>query len=159
LHPDKTRIVYCKDDDRQGNYPDIKFDFLGFTFRPRSVKDKKGKIFTGFTPAVSNKAKKAMRQSIRKWRMHLMPDKSITDLARKFNPVIRGWLNYYSCFYKSELTPVLRHINRALVRWVRWKYKKFARHQRRARLWLGKVARREPNLFAHWQLGIFPAAG
>ncbi|NHM26742.1 group II intron reverse transcriptase/maturase [Desulfofundulus sp. TPOSR] len=159
LHPEKTRIVYCKDDDRRGDYPETKFDFLGYTFRPRRSKNKHGKYFINFTPAVSNKAKKAMRQTIRGWRMHLKPDKTLEDLSRMFNPIIRGWVNYYGRFYKSELYSVLRHMNRALVRWVQRKYRKFARHKRRAEHWLGKIARRDPKLFVHWQMGIYPAAG
>jgi len=159
LHPEKTRIIYCKDDDRKGDYPEISFDFLGYTFRPRKSKNWKGKHFINFTPAVSNKAKKAMRQTIRGWRMHLKPDKEIEDLSRMFNPVIRGWINYYGRFYKSELYPVLVHMDKALTIWARRKYKKLNQHQRRATYWLGGIARREPKLFAHWQMGIKPAAG
>jgi RNA-directed DNA polymerase len=158
LHPDKTRIVYCKDDDRRENYPETKFDFLGYTFRPRRSKNKHGKHFINFTPAVSNKACKAMRQVIRQWRFHLKPDIELIDLARMFNPVLRGWINYYGCFYKSELYSVLRHMNRALVYWARRKYKKLTRHRRRAENWLGKIAKREPQLFAHWRMGILPTA-
>lgn len=159
LHPDKTRIVYCKDDDRRGNYPEIKFDFLGYTFRPRRSKNRYGKYFVNFTPAVSNKSCKAMRQVIRGWRIHLKPDKELIDISRMFNPVIRGWINYYGCFYKSGLFPVLRKLNRAIIHWARRKYKRLARHRRRAEYWLGGIARREPQLFAHWQMGILPTAG
>ena len=159
LHPAKTRIVYCKDDDRRGNYPEIKFDFLGYTFRPRRSKNKYEKYFINFTPAVSNKAKKSMRRAIRGWHMHLKPDRTIEDLARMFNPILRGWVNYYGRFYKSEMYPVLVHMNQALTRWVRRKYKKLQNHQRRATHWLGRISRREPKLFVHWQMGIFPAAG
>jgi RNA-directed DNA polymerase len=159
LHQTKTRIVYCKDDDRRGNFPDTTFDFLGYTFRPRRSKNKYGKFFINFTPAVSDKAKKAMRQTIHDWRMHLKPDKTIEDISRMFNPILRGWVNYYGRFYKSELYSVLKHMNRALIRWARRKYKKLARHQRQANHWLGKIARREPKLFIHWQMGIFPGAG
>ncbi len=158
LHPSKTRIVYCKDDDRRGDYPETAFDFLGYTFRPRRSKNRYGKVFINFTPAVSNQAKKAMCQTIRAWRMQLKSDKTLEDLTRMFNPVIRGWVNYYGRFYKSELYPVLRHMNRALVRWVQRKHKKL-RHQRRATRWLGKIAGREPGLFTHWQMEIRPAAG
>ena len=119
LHPTKTRIVYCKGDDRRGDYPETKFDFLGYTFRPRRSKNRYGKLFINFTPAVSNKARKAMRQTIHNWRMHLKPDKALEDLARMFNPVIRGWINYYGRFYKSELYSVLKHMDRALVRLMR----------------------------------------
>jgi RNA-directed DNA polymerase len=158
LHPDKTRIVYCKDDDRRGNHPVTKFDFLGYTFRPRRSKNKYGKHFINFTPAVSNKACKAIRQAIRQWRIHLKPEKELIDLSNMFNPIIRGWINYYGYFYKSGLYPVLRHINRALIHWARRKYKKLERHKKRAENWLGRVAKREPQLFAHWKLGILPTA-
>ena len=158
LHPTKTRIVYCKDDDRRGEYPETKFDFLGYTFRPRRSKNRWGKYFINFTPAVSNKAKTAMQRTIHDWRMHLKPDKTLEDLSRMFNPIIRGWVNYYGRFYKSELYSVLRHLNRALVHWVRRKYKKLNRHKRRAYAWLGRIARREPQLFVHWQMGILPGA-
>jgi RNA-directed DNA polymerase len=159
LHADKTRIIYCKDDDRTGDHPEISFDFLGYTFRPRRSKNRYGKFFINFTPAVSNKACKAMRQSIRGWRMHLKPDKEITDLSRMFNAVIRGWVNYYGHFYKSQLYSVLRHLNRALTLWARRKYKKLARSKKRAERWLGKLARNCPHLFVHWQMGILPTAG
>ena len=91
--------------------------------------------------------------------MHLKPDKSIEDLSHMFNPIIRGWIQYYGRFYKSRLYRVLRHLNAALVHWARRKYKKLARHRRRAEHWLGRLARRQPKLFAHWQMGILPAAG
>ena len=159
LHPDKTKIVYCKDDDRTENYPIVKFDFLGFTFRPRRSKSRYGKYFINFTPAVSDKAKKAMRQTVRGWRIHLKPDKTLEDISNMFNPVIRGWLNYYGRFYKSEMYPVLRHVDQALIRWARRKHKKLHNHQRRATHWIGRVARREPKLFTHWQMGIYPSAG
>lgn len=159
LNPTKTRIVYCKDDERRGDHPETKFDFLGYTFRARKSKNKYGKYFINFTPAVSNRASKAMQQTIHGWRMHLKPDKTLEDLSRMFNPVIRGWINYYGHLYKSELYSVLKHMNRALVRWVQRKYKKYEIHKRRATDWLGKIARREQKLFVHWQMGIYPGAG
>jgi RNA-directed DNA polymerase len=105
MHPGKTQIVYCKDDDRNGDYPVIKFDFLGYTFRPRRSKNKFGKHFINFTPAVSNIAQKAMRQKIHDWRMHLKPDKDLEDLSMMFDPVIQGWMNYYGHFYRSAMFP------------------------------------------------------
>jgi RNA-directed DNA polymerase len=158
LHPHKTRIVYCKDDDRKGTHEEIKFDFLGYTFRPRRSKNRFGKHFVNFTPAVSNKAMKAMRKEIRNWRMHLKPDKELMDLSNVFNPKVRGWINYYGRFYKSALYPVLRHMNNALIYWARRKHKKLQRHSKRAENWLGKIAKREPKLFTHWQMGILPTA-
>ena len=160
LHPDKTRIVYCKDDDRRGEFQEIKFDFLGYTFRPRRSKNLHGEFFINFTPAVSNKACKAMRQTIRHWYLNLKPDKGLSDIARMFNPVLRGWINYYGRFYKSALYPVLKHMNRALINWARRKYKRLSTHRRRAEYWLGKIAKRDSRLFVHWwMMGIKPAAG
>ncbi len=159
LHPTKTRIVYCKDDNRQGAYPETKFDFLGYTFRPRMSKNKYGKYFVNFIPAVSNMAKKAMQQEIRGWRIHLKSDKMLEDLSHMFNPILRGWVNYYGLFYKSEMYCVLKHMNRVLLRWAQRKYKRFAGHQRKASLWLGKIARMNSNLFIHWQMGIFSWTG
>jgi RNA-directed DNA polymerase len=99
-----------------------------------------------------------MRQTIRQWRLQLKPDKTLEDLSRMFNPVVRGWIQYYGRFYKSALYPVLRHMNRALILWAQRKYKKLSRHRRRAEHWLGGIARREPQLFAHWQMGVVLAA-
>ncbi len=153
LHPEKTKIVYCKDDDRRGSYPNEKFDFLGYTFRPRRSKNWKGKYFINFTPAVSDKAARAIRARIRGWKLHLRSDKSIDDLSRMFNPIIRGWLQYYGRYYRSALYPILRPLDRSLARWASRKYKKLRRHRRRASHWIRRISRRDPGLFAHWQMG------
>ena len=79
LHPEKTKIVYCKDSFRKGDYPSKRFDFLGYTFRSRLAKDRYGKFFVSFLPAVSNEAAKSMRRTISGWRIHRMTDKSIKD--------------------------------------------------------------------------------
>lgn len=158
LHPQKTRVVYCKDDDRRGTYPDHSFDFLGYTFRPRRSKNRWGKFFISFTPAVSNAAAKAMRRTLRSWALPNRSDKSLEDLARMFNPVVQGWINYFASFYKSALYPTLRHLDLVLARWAARKYKKLRRHLRRARHWLARVAQTRPGLFAHWKL-VQPTAG
>ena len=159
LHPEKTKIVYCKDDLRRGDHPVTSFDFLGYTFRPRRSKSRNGKYFINFSPAVSNKAGKAMREKARRWKMHLRSDKSLEDLSRMFSPIIRGWINYYGRFYKSALYPTLRQLNRTLVRWATRKFKRLRRHRRRAEYWLGRIAKRQPWLFPHWQMGVKPTAG
>ena len=159
MHPEKTKIVYCKDDDRQGSYPHEKFDFLGYSFRARRSKNRWGKYFINFSPAVSNQAATKMRREMRRWRLHLRSNKALDDLARMWNPVLRGWINYYGRFYKSALHPVFHHLNRTLIRWASRKYKRLRGHQRQAEYWLGGVARREPRMFAHWQLlGLKPTA-
>ena len=152
LHPKKTQIVYCKDEDRPLSYSNEKFDFLGYTFRPRRSKNRWGKYFVNFSPAISNKAAKRLRDEAKSWRWHLRSDKSLEDLARMFNSVIRGWINYYGRFYKSALYPTLRCLDRRLVRWARRKFKRLKGHRRRAEQWLRGVAHRQPGLFAHWRL-------
>ena len=118
LHPLKTKIVYCKDEDRRGNYSDQKFDFLGYTFRPRGSKNRRGKIFVNFTPAISNRAAKAIRDEIRGWRLQIRSDLSIEDLSRMYNPIIRGWLQYYGRFCRSVVHLAIRQLDRMLARWA-----------------------------------------
>jgi RNA-directed DNA polymerase len=118
LHPEKTKIVYCKDDDRRGTYPNEQFDFLGYTCRPRRSKNWKGKFFINFSPAVADKAGKAMRAEMRSWQLHLRSDKSIEDLSRMFNLQVRGWLQYYGRYYRSALYPIMRQLDRSLARWA-----------------------------------------
>lgn len=158
LHPEKTKIVYCKDDDRRGNYPETSFDFLGYTFRPRRSKNRWGKYFINFTPAISNKAAKAIRRRSRDWNWPLRSDKQLEDLALMFNPIIQGWINYYGCYYKSALYPTLQCLERRLIMWATRKYKRLRNHRRRAAQWLNRIARKQPYLFAHWRL-LYTAAG
>jgi RNA-directed DNA polymerase len=153
LHPEKTKIVYCRDDDRRGTYAHEKFDFLGYTFRPRRSKNRAGKHFINFSPAVSDKAVKKMRTEIRSWNLPLRSDKSIEDLSRMFNPIIRGWLQYYGRYYRSALYPPMRQLNRSLARWAYRKYKKLRGHLRRATHWVARISRRDSKLWAHWQMG------
>lgn len=152
LHPDKTKVVYCKDTNRKGGYPICRFDFLGYTFRPRRAKWQGETYGLSFLPAASPKALKAIRQAIRGWSFQTRSDKELDDLARMFNPYIRGWINYYSHFYRSELYPTLRRIDVHLVRWVRRKFKRLRHQPKGARLWLARVIGASPMLFAHWPL-------
>ena len=160
LHPTKTCIVYCKDDDRPGKYEHVRFDFLGYTFQPRRAKNRWGKFFVSFLPAISTKAAKKIRKTIREWRMaSTRNNQRLEDLARLVNPAVRGWMNYYGRFYRSRCVQVLRHLNEALAAWARWKYKRLKRRERASMHWLGRIARREPNLFVLWQLGVIPEVG
>ena len=156
LNEQKTRIVYCKDDDRRGSHEHTSFDFLGYTFRPRLSRSRFGKHFLNFSPAVSGEAKTRMRREMRRWRVACRSDKTLTDLALMFNLQLQGWINYYGRFYKSMLYPVLRHFNDTLVRWAMRKYKRLRRHKSRARRFIADVARRQPGLFAHWRWGLRP---
>ncbi len=124
LHPEKTKIVYCKDDDRKQAYPRTRFDFLGYQFRARRSKNRYGKHFINFTPAISSKAGKAIRQEMRRWKLHFRSDKSLEDLAWMFNSKIQGWINDYGRYYKSAMYPTLRNLDRRLAQWATRKYKR-----------------------------------
>ena len=152
LHPEKTKIVYCKDADRTGTYENIQFDFLGYTFRPRRSKNRFGKHFINFTPAISNKAIIRIKSVMREWKVQNRSDKSLEDLAYMFYKQIQGWINYYSHFYKSALNPLFQHFDERLSWWATRKFKKLRGHKARAREWLREIAQREPNLFPHWKL-------
>jgi RNA-directed DNA polymerase len=152
LNLDKTQIVYCKDSKRKGSHERERFDFLGYTFRPRSSRDRKGAMFVNFSPAVSDEAAKKIRRTIRRWRLHLWSGTHLTQIARAINPIVHGWIDYYGKFYPSMLAPSLRSIDKYLVRWAMRKYKRLTRRYMRAWEFLDGVAAREPNLFAHWQI-------
>jgi RNA-directed DNA polymerase len=153
LHPDKTLIVYCKDANRKGSFEHEQFTFLGYTFRPRLAKNKRGQFFVSFLPAMSDDAGKAIRQEIRRWRLNEHSDKSLGDLASFVNPIVRGWCTYYGRFYKSRVYRSLGRINDYLVRWARRKFKRLRTSVRRAWRWLRGVQRRSPELLAHWAFG------
>ena len=157
LNLQKTKIVYCKDSNRGGDYPDQKFDFLGYTFRPREAKDRKGRYFVGFNPAISNKATKSIYDTMRQWNLHRRTDKSLDELAQMINPVIKGWINYYGHFRKSALYRTFQPLNNTLVRWACRKYKSLRRYCHKGRLWLHGVMHRQSKLFAHWQLSQIKA--
>ena len=160
LHPEKTRIVYCKDSIRKGGYEHISFDFLGYAFRPRKARSRNGRKFIGFLPAISRKAAKAIRQTIREWRIvSTWNNRTLEHLAKLIDPAVRGWLNYYGRYYRSECVRVLHHVNKVLARWAMRKYKRLKRRKTAAVHWLGRLARREPNLLYLWKAGIRPAAG
>lgn len=149
-HPDKTRLVYCKDSNRTGSAEHERFDFLGYTFRPRLAKSRHGSFFVSFCPAISAGAAKRIRREIKRWRLHLWCDQSLNDVARDINPVVRGWIDYYGRFYRHELYRVLRGIDAYLARWGQRKYKRLRSRPDRARWLLARVRGRDRQLFAHW---------
>ena len=152
LHPGKTKIVYCKDDNRARDYPRTKFDLLGFTFRSRLVKSRSGKFFVGFSPAISAKVAKAIRQEVRSWALQRRTGMALHDLAEAYNPAIRGWVNYYGAFHKSALGPTLHQIDRKLAWWAQSRFKRLRGRKRQATRWLRRIARQESDLFVHWSL-------
>jgi len=152
LHPQKTKIVYCKDTNRKGKYPTVAFDFLGYRFQPRLAVWRGGLFGVSYLPAASPKALKAFRRRVRNWGLQRRSDKGLIDLARMFNRRIEGWIGYFRCFYKSALYPTLRLIDAHLHRWVMRKFKRFRQRPRQARLWLARIAKSTPGLLAHWSL-------
>lgn len=158
LHPDKTKIVYCKDKDRKQEYENTEFDFLGYTFKRVFIKDKLGRLYWNFLPSASIKAGKGFRERIVSLRLHMRSGSKIDMIAEDINPMVRGWLNYFRKFNPSSSS--VRHamycLNRRLIKWVMCKYKKLRGRPRRAEFWLRKVAERQPRLFAHWALGFLP---
>lgn len=152
LNLEKTKIVYCKDSNRQLEYDNISFDFLGYTFKPRSSRNKQGKIFLNFLPAMSDKAQKAIRKEIRSWKLQLKSDKNIMDISIIYDSKFQGWINYYGHFYKSKVVNICVYFNKCLVKWTRRKYKKI-NSNKKAKEWLKQISKREPNLFAHWKMG------
>ena len=155
MHPTKTKIVYCKDAKRTGTHEHTKFTFLGYEFRGRYAKNRKtGHLFANFTAAVSPAALTAMRQKARRLNYRNRTDLSLQDIALKLNPILRGWIEYYGRFQRSALHPLLRYIDKSLVAWARRKYKRFRTSKTRAGIFMSKVFRKCPQLFAHWKLGM-----
>ena len=155
LHPTKTKVVYCKDANRRGKYPNVQFDFLGFCFRPRQVQRHRDKVlFCGFTPAVSSAAMKAMRETIRDLNIRRQTQLSLQDIARIINPLLRGWIEYYGHYSPSTLSSVLHYVNLTLVAWAARKFKRLNRSKLQAAQFLDRVAQAQRGLFVHWELGM-----
>lgn len=152
LHPQKTKIVYCRDYRRQGKHPEVKFEFLGYSFQPRSTKSKTGKsMFLGFDCAISISSRKRIADKLGELAVEKMSFKSIVGIAQHLNPMIRGWINYYGKFRISMLHKVFRLLHQRLVRWARKRYKRYKTSLKRGFQWLKRVQEQYPTLFYHWQ--------
>lgn len=158
IHPEKTRIVYCRSDKNTERHEHESFDFLGYTFRRRLVKSKYGNFFNAFTPAVSKEASQKFRDRIREIRRN-NKIVSIEKLAEEMNPVIRGWANYFSKFCSREAIKVLNYVNLSLIKWCRKKYKRIRGSKGKAYRYLARLAKSKSDLFYHWKIGIRPTIG
>jgi len=155
LHPEKTKLVYCRDYRRQGNYPVVKFDFLGYSFQPRTTKSRKtGKLFLGYDCAISISSKKRIADKMEELNIEGLTYKSIVGVAQFLNPYIRGWVNYYGKFRKSAMNSIFQWLNKRLIRWARKRYKRYKTSIRRAYQWFTRVREQFPGLFYHWQIGL-----
>ena len=158
MHPTKTKIVYCKDGKRKGRYPNVTLDFLGYQFRPRVVRSSRnGELFCSFTPSVSPSSLKAIRSTVRDLNIRQLTVCSLDDIARKLNPFLRGWIQYYGRYNSWALEPMLRHVNLTLRGWVMRKFKRFQGRRVAAAIFLEKLVRTQPALFEHWRIGMIGA--
>lgn len=149
VHPDKTRIVYCKDSRRKGDHTSVSFDFLGYTFKPRNTQGRDGKSFTGFNPGISKSSIKRIVGEIKSLKqIHCFQD--IENIAELLNHRIRGWIYYYGKFRRSSLYKLWRWLNDRLVQWVRRRYKRMKQSTMRSVKWLRRIYRQKPLLFVHW---------
>ena len=155
LHPEKTKIVYCKDYRRQEKHENVKFDFLGYSFQPRTTKSRKtGKLFLGYDCAISISSKKRIADKMEELNIVGLTHKSIVGVAQFLNPYIRGWVNYYGKFRKSAMNSIFQWLNKRLIRWARKRYKRYKTSIRRAYRWFTRVREQFPGLFYHWQIGL-----
>jgi RNA-directed DNA polymerase len=150
LHPGKTKIVYCKDGKRKLRYEHTSFTFLGFTFRARAARSKYGVTFTSFLPAISKDALKKISGEVRRWRLHRQIGLDVREVAKRINPIVRGWMQYYGAYYRSALFSLLQRINAYLMRWIRNKYKRLRPFKKALACWK-RITRQYPRLFAHWE--------
>ncbi len=154
LHSVKTKIIFCNNSRYKMEYPNKKFDFLGYTFRDRWIMNPETKVkFLGFNPGASNTAIKSMRAKTRSLNIRNRTDLSLEQIAKFYNPIIRGWLEYYGKYNKASLDPVLRHINLTIIAWAMRKYKQLNRHKSKAAKFIRGIAERQPELFEHWKQG------
>ena len=151
LHPNKTKVVYCKDGRRRRDFEHTSFDFLGYTFRARRASGRRG-LFVGFSPAMSRTARKAVGHKIRAWHLNRRSGTDLSGIAQGINPQVRGWINYYGAFYRSELYALAMRINEHLVRWAMQKFKRLRGQPAKAWAWLDAVRQHRPGLFAHWHM-------
>lgn len=151
LHPQKTKIVYCKDKDRIKEYSNVEFDFLGYTFKGLFIKNKTGKLGTNFIASASKKSNKLFRDKIKALEIHKKTGCKIEMIAEIINPIVRGWINYFGRYNAQAIRYSLDCVERRLVRWAMCKFKRFRGHRRMAEQWLSEVRKREPNMFAHWK--------
>ena len=154
LHPEKTKIVYCRDFKRHQKYEEVQFDFLGYTFQPRTSKSKKtGKLFLGYDCAMSTKSRTRIFEQIRNMEIPRMRCDSIVGIAYHLNPKLRGWIRYFGKYRGYSLSKVFYVLRIKLVRWARYRYKRYRNNLTRAYQWLDRVRKQFPSLFYHWHVG------
>lgn len=158
LHPEKTKIVYCKDKDRTREYENTEFDFLGYTFKRVYIIDRIGRLQWNFLASASKKAGKHFREKIKSLNLHKRSGAKIDMIAEDINPMVRGWLNYFRKYNPSNsaVRLTMECINQRILKWAMCKFKRFRGRYSRTKRWLKEVSQRQPRLFAHWAMGYLP---
>ncbi len=151
VHPEKTKLVYCQDQNRNGTYDRTEFDFLGYTFKPRFVKNHKGQFFVSYSPSMSKKAEQSIRDEIRSWKVHTRTGSDLVGLATFCNSRLRGWMNYYGRFRRSSLVGGGAMFNASLVKWAKNRFRKLRRNWSKAFVFITNVIKAQSTLFAHWE--------
>jgi group II intron reverse transcriptase/maturase len=159
VHPEKTKIVYCKDRNRKGTYEMTGFDFLGFTFRPRTARGKNGKLFPAFTPAISRKSERAIKDTIRAWRIHRAVTATLERLSMLYNAKLAGWFAYYGKFRPSALYGIFCLFQKILVKWAKCKYKRLKGSRLKSAELMKNAAESMKHLFIHWERGWYANGG
>lgn len=154
LNEEKTKIVYCRGAGRRASFKTVKFDFLGFSFKPTPVQKKDGSMFLGYDCAISSKSEKKIADVIRKSEFHRWSQSDIYQIAQYFNPKIQGWINHYGMFQKFRLQRIFSIFHKRLIKWAKNRYKRFNRSLRQAGRWVRQIAKTQSDLFVHWRHGF-----
>jgi group II intron reverse transcriptase/maturase len=155
LNEEKSKIVYCKNAHRKAQFKTIKFDFLGFCFKPKPTKNKAtGRLFLSFDCAISRKSEIKISESIRESKFHQWTSSTIHEIANTFNDKIRGWINYYGKFRIHSLNRIFKLFNWRLIKWAVRKYKRFKGSMSQAANWIRRIAFDFPDIFVHWHYGF-----
>jgi len=153
LHPDKTRIVYCKNQYHRGNYKVVTFDFLGYRFRPSWIKTRRGKTGLYFIAEISPESAKEIRSTMNNWPWSRWSQKELKDFRTFVNSRLSGWLYYFSAFGLSGIRNILFHFDMRLTRWVKDKYKRMKSLTQAAKRVM-RARKNNPGLFPHWDTRI-----
>jgi RNA-directed DNA polymerase len=154
LHPEKTKIVYCKNSKRRMEYENESFTFLGYSFQPRTMGEANGgkNRYVVFTGAISPNAKATIREEIRRILLPKWTDRIIESFAAQLNPKIRGWINYYTCMNRRMALNVFTYVNGLITQWLEKKYK--LQGFKRKMAVYKQLVTEYPKMFYHWKFGI-----
>jgi group II intron reverse transcriptase/maturase len=152
LSEEKTKMVYCRDYRREQQDYGKKFDFLGFTFKPRTLPSKRGGLFVGYGCAISQKAQTRITEEWKQLKLHRRSDLTIQDIAKEVNPQMRGVIQYYGKFKLWELQRLMRHFEFRLAKWVLNKYKGLKGSYSEAYKWIKYLKRSYPGMFYYWTI-------